>query len=130
MFLWKVDVSETGHVMCFSFDTKVRCGPGISLMPALVPFLREIALILGFSVEVPSPQHEGNTSNIKILFDQRRPLHHVNTQTGLFGSIMSQLMSSFIFFIFDLRSADGKVKYYKIGGIGYVIAWCMALATH
>lgn len=99
-------------------------------MPALVPFLRGIDIVFGFAVEVPSQHHEGNTSNVKILFDQRRPIHNVNTQTGLFGSILSQLASGTIFFLFDLRSADGKVKYYKIGGIGYVVAWVMALATH
>lgn len=130
MFLWRVSVGETGHVTCLGFDTKIRCESGVYLMPALVPFLRGIDLIIGFAVEVPSQQHEGNTSNIKVLFDQRRPVHHIKTETNLIGSIFSQIANSFIFFLFDLTTADGKVKYYKIGGIGYGIAWVVARATH
>jgi hypothetical protein len=129
MFLWRVSVGEIGHVTCLGFDTKIRCRSGVYLMPALFPFLRGIDIIFGFGVEVPSDHHEGNTSNIRLLFDQRRPIHHVNTQAGFFGSLLSQTLSGVIFFLLDLRSSDGKVKYYKIGGIGYVTSWIITFAS-
>ena len=129
MFLWRVSVGETGHLTCFGFDTKIRCGSGIYLMPALLPFLRGIDLVFGFAVEVPSQQHEGNTTNIRHFSDQRTASYRVNTHTNFLLMLLGQLFSNLILFLLDLRSADGKVKYYKIGGIGYAVAWGMAFAT-
>jgi hypothetical protein len=123
MFNWRVKSGEIGHVMCFGFDTGLRTGPGNYLMPSLAPFLRGMDLVLGWSVEPPSDQHEGNTHNIRHFYDQRAPSYRINTETGMLGALLGQLISNFFLWLFDSRAPDGKFKYYKYGGLGYVVCW-------
>lgn len=123
MFLWNVRVGETGHVLCFGHDTGWRTWSGLFLMPSLFPFLRGFDIVIGWSVEAPSNHHHGNTMNIHHYQDQRLPTHQINTNTGMFGAMFGQLVTNFFSWLFNGRNPNGKFKYYKYGGIIYLLCW-------
>ncbi len=130
MFFWRVRAGEIAWITILGFDTGLRCGSGGYLMPALLPFLRAWDIILGFGAEVPTVHHEGNTTSIRHLSDQRMARYQVNMQASLLAGKSSQILGNIFYFLIDLRDADGRVKYYKLGGYGYVTAWMIAVSTH
>jgi hypothetical protein len=130
MFFWRVRVGEIAWVTIVGFDTGLRCSSGGYLMPSLLPFLRSWDIILGCGAEVPTTQNEGNTVNIRQFADQRMKTYHVTMQTGLLAGTISQILANILFFMTDLRDADGRVKYYKLGGIGYVVSLIAAMLPH
>ena len=123
----KVNVGEIGHILILSFDTKLRCGPGIYPTPTMLPFLRGIGIPIGVTVEVPSEQHEGNIKQIRIFQNQLLPVYTINTQAGLFSSLFSRCLSTAWVWVSDIYEPNGKIKYYKIGGLGYGGTWLVSM---
>jgi hypothetical protein len=130
MFNWKVDVGEEGCVLLFGHDTGLRTGPGNFPMPSIFPFLRGGKLILGYSVEVPSQQHHGNTVAIHHFQDQHVPSVRVNVESGQLAALVGLATSNLVLWLWDIFEPNGKLKFGKVGGYLYFGSWAYALAAH
>lgn len=126
-----VDAGEVGILLgVFGADTGVRCLSGLYFNPSILATLRGLKILLGYAIAVPTNNHEGNTSNVQINYDQGRTSYKMNHDTtSLIIMKADQVVSSFASWASNITDAGGKIKYYKIGMLGYYGCFILAFIT-
>jgi hypothetical protein len=130
MFLKNIRRGEVGHLEFFGADMEREVRQGWYWPPSIAPFLQGIDLTFGFDIvneRFSTLGSIGGNPNIYHYHEQRLPLYNVRVNSGSFlRANLDRGLNLLFASIFSIRDTEGRVRYYKVGAILYVLCWIVA----